>query len=534
MKNSCSSLNQSFDLWRGFLQRMPLWQSQVLEASLNTGKGAAIFWNGAFKYTTEFMDPSWNALSAFCDSERRKLPSAPFAQTMTGYANLMDFNVDLGSKALISPLTLHDYFLRQLNEAYQAMLNTLFDQGGEDIAQFTARKAQLLDVVVNAYPKAIEEIKSEYGFHFDEGGYVKAGETDRFELYQVLPRDPKVKVKEHGKPIIIVPPYVLGANILAFLPGENKSYVHCFANQGIPTYIRIMKDIESTEAVQLMTPEDDTLDTRLFCTRVMARHGRPVTLNGFCQGGYMTTLAILSGELDGLVDAHITCVAPIDGSRSLALVDFMKHTPERFRDLGYSIKTLPNGIPVVDGKILSWVFKLKSIDKEAPIFTFFRDLMMFDQPGQVAKVNKTAAAINHWMLYDKSDLPLAITRASYDSYTIPVAKDGTLPVKLFNRALNFKRFREKNIPWLICIAEKDDLVDEASSLAPLDWVDAEVTVFPKGHTAMATSWSMPTTECSLDACFSYGAQSSSTRPDGQCRGPVRYQLELDETLSKEG
>ena len=414
------------------------------------------------------------------------------------------------------------------------MLNTLFDQEGEDIAQFTARKAQLLDVVVNAYPKAIEEIKSEYGFHFDEGGYVKAGETDRFELYQVLPRDPKVKVKEDGKPIIIVPPYVLGANILAFLPGENKSYVHCFANQGIPTYIRIMKDIENTEAVQLMTPEDDTLDTRLFCTRVMARHGRPVTLNGFCQGGYMTTLAILSGELDGLVDAHITCVAPIDGSRSLALVDFMKHTPERFRDLGYSIKTLPNGIPVVDGKILSWVFKLKSIDKEAPIFTFFRDLMMFDKPGQVAKVNKTAAAINHWMLYDKSDLPLAITRASYDSYTIPVAKDGTLPVKLFNRTLNFKRFREKNIPWLICIAEKDDLVDEASSLAPLDWVDAEVTVFPKGHTAMATSWSMPTTECSLDACFSYGAQSSSTRPDGQCRGPVRYQLELDETLSKKG
>jgi hypothetical protein len=93
---------------------------------------------------------------------------------------------------------------------------------------------------------------------------------------------------------------------------------------------------------------------------------------------------------------------------------------------------------------------------------------------------------------------------------------------------------EKNISWLICIAEKDDLVDEAASLAPLDWVDAEVTVFPKGHTAMATSWSMPTTECSLDACFKYGAHSSSTRPDGQCRGPVRYQLELDEALSKDG
>ena len=104
------------------------------------------------------------------------------------------------------------------------------------------------------------------------------------------------KVENPGR---IIPPCVLGANILAFLPGEDKSYTHCFANQGIPTHIRIIKDIETTEAVQLMTPEDDALDTRLFCERVMARHGRPVTLNGFCQGGYMTTLAILSGEPDG-------------------------------------------------------------------------------------------------------------------------------------------------------------------------------------------------------------------------------------------
>jgi hypothetical protein len=370
-------------------------------------------------------------------------------------------------------------------------------------------------------------LNSLYGFHFDQDGYVKAGETDRFELYQVLPRAPQAKVRENGKPIIIVPPYVLGPNILAFLPGENKSYAHCFANQGIPTYILILKDIAATEAVQLMTPEDDTADTRLFCARVMARHGRAVTLNGFCQGGFMTTMAILSGELEGLVDAHITCVAPIDGSRSKSLAELVGHTPVRFRDLGYSVKNLPNGIPVVDGSILSWVYKLKSIDKEAPILTFYRDLMMFDKPGQVAGVNKTAAAINHWMLYDKADLPLGITQASFDSYTIPVTEDGTLPVKLFNRPLNLKHFKEKHIPWLICIAEKDDLVDEAASLAPLDWVDAEVTVFPKGHTAMATSWSMPTSECALDACFSYKPHASSSK--GQCRGPVRYQLDLDET-----
>ena len=217
-----------------------------------------IFWNGVLKYTSEFMDPSWNALNAFCNSERRKLQHTPLHKPSATTRSSCGSISIWARRRLSARLQLNDYLLRQMHEAFVAMLNTLFDREGEDLAQFAARKAQLLDVVVNAYPKAIEEIESEYGFHFDQDGYVKAGETDRFELYQVLPWDPRVKVRENGKPIMIIPPYVLGANILAFLPGENKSYVHCFANQGIPTYIRIVKDIETTEAVQLMTPEDDT------------------------------------------------------------------------------------------------------------------------------------------------------------------------------------------------------------------------------------------------------------------------------------
>ena len=59
--------------------------------------------------------------------------------------------------------------------------------------------------------------------------------------------------------------------------------------------------------------------TRFFCEKLMALHGRPVTLNGFCQGGFVAVADILSGELDGLVDALITCVAPMDGTRSKSL-----------------------------------------------------------------------------------------------------------------------------------------------------------------------------------------------------------------------
>ena len=166
---------------------------------------------------------------------------------------------------------------------------------------------------------------------------------------------------------------------------------------------------------------------------------------------------------------------------------------------------------------MSWVYKLKSMEKDNPIIAFIRDLKLFERN---LKINKTAAAINYWLLYDQTDLPLEICKLSFNSYTIPVAKDGTLPVKLFGRPLNFKRAKEQGIKWLICVAEKDDLVEKESALAPTEWVDAEVSVFPKGHVAIATSWSLPATECSLDKCFL------------DYRGPVRFHMDLEAEADK--
>jgi hypothetical protein len=86
----------------------------------------------------------------------------------------------------------------------------------------------------------------------------------------------------------------------------------------------------------------------------------------------------MSDELDSLVDALITCVAPMDRSRSKGLVEYIEYLPHHFRDLGYALKTLPNGNRVVDGKVMSWVYKLKSIEKESPIYSFYRDVMLFN------------------------------------------------------------------------------------------------------------------------------------------------------------
>jgi hypothetical protein len=141
---------------------------------------------------------------------------------------------------------------------------------------------------------------------------------------------------------------------------------------------------------------------------------------------------------------------------------------------------------------------------------------MLDRPGTELKITSTAAALNYWLLYERNDLPLGITQLSFDSYTKPIGSDGTMPVSLFGEPLNIKRMAEKGIPWLICYAEDDDLVDRAAALAPLDFIDAEVTVFPKGHGAIATSWSFPGSECPLHKPFGEGM-----------RGPVCFQLQLD-------
>lgn len=491
---------------------------RMIRATAEAAMATQTYWRGLLKYMDEFMAPYWTAQNAFTDTEKDKVVSHPPWESLRDYLELFQFNLQVAEKGLTTTLEkMGEYNLQMMGGAFSAWLNTIFPfnggNGREHIDEFMARQAKTLEQVVDAYPQAIKDIKPEFGFHFDNGGYKKVAETDRFDLHQVLPTDKDVQVNENGKPIIIIPPYVLGPNILSFLPRENKSYVHAFANQGIPTYVRIIKDIDTTPAVQTMTGENDASDTKYFCEKVKERHGRDVTLNGFCQGGFIAVANTLSGKLDGLVDALITCVAPMDGTRSKSLVEYMEHLPPRFRDLGYAVKTLSTGNQVVDGKVMAWVYKLKSMEKEAPVFSFYRDLINFGKMDG-KPISKTAAALNHWLIYDRTDLPVDITKMSFDSYTIPVANDGTLPVKLFGRKLNFKRLQEKGIKFLICYGLRDDLVDKESALAPLDYINAKVMAFPKGHGGIATSWSHPDSEYALHKEF-----------NGQ-QGPVHFQLGL--------
>jgi hypothetical protein len=478
---------------------------------------------GFTKYLNEFLVPYLIATNYFNTIEQDRLLSTSPLDSIQSYAELMEFNMDLMNRYMIGTMrAINEFNNRERQNAMSAWMNTIFRLDGEDIEAYAARLSRMMGNVAHTYPKAIMDIESEFGFHFEREINPKVAETDRFILYQVMPTDNGVEVNNSGKPILIIPPFVLGANILAFLPGEKRSYAHSYANQGIPTYIRVLKDIATTPAMQVMTPEDDANDTRIFCGTIMQRHGKPVTLNGYCQGGFSAVCNMLSGELDGLVDALITCVAPMDGTRSKGLSGFLGSLPKRFNDLAYGTKSLSNGNRVADGKLMGWVYKLKSIENESPVVAFLRDAMLLSPKGDNngVRISKSAAAINYWLQNERSDLPLGITQMSYDSYNHPVTDDGTLPIKLFGRKLNFKRIKEKGIPWLICYGERDDLVEKETALAPLDFIEAELSGFPKGHVAIATSWSNPRSACALHTVFG----------ERKYRGPVRFQIDLDREM----
>jgi len=507
---------QSTDNGSQNLKNLPAF-NQLLNASQN-------YLAGLSRYATDFMVPYLISIGYFQNIEKERLAGASPLDSFFSYLKLLDFNVDIFRRGVFGAMQSFNGFGKTaLNDLLAALYSSVRQLDGEALSAYVARQARLMDLLANTYPKAIEAIEPEYGFHFERNEHELVAETERFYLYQIAPIDKKIRIRKTGKPLVILPPYVLGANILSFLPHEHRSYAHCYANRGIPTYIRILKDIETTAALQVMTGEDDARDTRLFCETVKKRHGRPVTLNGYCQGGFSALCDLLSGELDGLVDAFITCVAPMDGTRSKGLKHFLDNLPVRFNDLIYGTKTLPNGNQVADGKLMGWVYKLKSIEQESPLAAFYRDLAMFSgQDEKAFQISKTAAALNYWLNNERNDLPLEITRMSFASYNVPITADGTLPVKLFGKKLNLKRLAAMGIPWLICYGQHDDLVEKETALAPLDYIDAEVTPFPKGHVAIATSWSDPESAYALHTRFG----------EGNYRGPVRFQLDLEKAQAK--
>lgn len=474
------------------------------------------------RYCLAFMRASNREFTEFSDScliaaqiaaQAAKDNPVSLWQTM----EIMEHNRELMSKGIMSAQEkLTSFVFDQIEEAVQAYMNsTLPNSEGETLSEFVGREAAVMESVAN-FSQDMEKIKDEFGFHFKSPNYELAAETDCFLMYQVLPTKKGVKVRNDLKPMILVPPYMLGVHILAFLPDENKSYAHSFANEGIPTYVRVVKDIMKHETVQTMTPDDDCTQTRMLCEKLLEKHGKKVTLNGTCQGGYICLMNVLSGTLNDVCDALITNVAPIDGTYSSAI----NGMPQMHHD--FLTTTLPNGNRVANGYLLSLGMRFVAIDREQPL------VKVLDQASlhRATDLNpgKTVAALFRWLLKERVHLPTGIASMSSKTFQEPIADDGTLPIQLYGKPLNVKDLAKFNVPWYQNYAIKDDLVTPACATAANKYLEGtgmvESVAFFGGHVAILTS------------PYAKKAPVNGTFTDAlgkPSRGPVKFQMDISGT-----
>jgi hypothetical protein len=306
---------------------------------------------------------------------------------------------------------------------------------------------------------------------------------------------------------------MLGQHILSFLPYENKSYAHSFANEGIPTYVRVVKDIDQNDIVQNMTPDDDCDQTRELCSVLKEKHGQKVTLNGTCQGGYIGLMNLLSGTLTEVSDTLITNVAPIDGTYS----DAISGMPSMHHD--FITTTLPNGHKVANGYMLSLGMRFVAIDRETPL------IKVLDQASlhKATDLNpgKTVAALFRWLLKERVHLPLEIAKMSTKTFHEPISEDGVLPATLYDKPLKVADLAKLGVKWHQNYALKDDLVTPPCATAANKFLEGtdviESVAFPGGHVAILTS--PYNKRAPVNDYF--------TAKDGtKYRGPVKFQLDI--------
>lgn len=438
------------------------------------------------------------------------------AKNPLGWSQLfevMQHSQSLVSRGLLSNQEqLSKFVWDQVEEGVKATATTFLGGEGETLEQFMRRQGEVMSAVAN-FNEQIEKIKDEFGFQFNTPGYKLVAETPSFLMYQVLPLKKGVKVRDDLKPVLLVPPYMLGVNILAFLPLENKSLAHAFANEGIPTYVRVVKDIWQTEAVQTMTPDDDCTQTRELCEKLVETHRQKVTLNGTCQGGYISLINILSGTLQDVCDTLISNVTPVDGTYSEAISGMPQlHS-------SFVLSPMPNGNMVANGYLLSLGMRFVAIDQETPLISVL-NLAKLEKATEI-NPGKTPAALFRWLRKERVHLPPAIADMSSITFQQPIAADGTLPVQLYGKPLNMRDLVGLGVKWYQNYAMKDDLVTPPCALAGNKFLEGtdviETVAFPGGHVAILTS--PYSKKAPVNAAFTDATGKS-------VRGPVKFQLEV--------
>ncbi len=325
----------------------------------------------------------------------------------------------------------------------------------EPLTSLLEEHAKTLDIIAHQNPEAIDRIKPEVGFDFEnEKEYTLIHETPRAYLYQIHPLTEGREVDPAQKPVLLFSPFILTDGIQALLPHQGISFAHRYANEGIPTYVIRFKDIVTTPEVATMSPEaviDDAVD---FLTILNESHQRLVTVVGTCQGAYMALAGFTSGKFSGLANQAIFNVPPIDLSQSPEWQKLLQATPPVLRDIDCITTTLPHGEKAVSGAAAALSMRLKDpTARENPLSQFITALR------KTKELPPKYAAVQAW-LDEVVPLPREITRFSQLGAETPIADDGTMPQTLYGQPTNVvDSFSKGGLEHLhIIYGTKDDVV----------------------------------------------------------------------------
>ena len=325
-------------------------------------------------------------------------------------------------------------------------------------------------------------------------------ETQHFNVFEITPDQNADKglagtPREKVKPMVFFLPAVLGSDVGALL--EKINMLKYFANKGIPVYIADLKPIDTTEAVQNMGIDEYTADMALITAKTTEKHGKPTTAVGYCMGGSLTTIAILSGEVKS-VDATFRIVAPGGGEGMFD--DLLALVPPEYSGTKAAQKELPNGNKVIDGLSLQRV--ISDVDETVlPATTQYLETITRTfknvQKGKTG-ISEKGAAIQHYLNGGPAgrppNIPVGLTDMSFLLAHDKVADDGSTTIHIKGKQVNFRKLPE-NLRILNFLGSKDNITRISDSVAPMhkhledEYKRGQIqdVIKPVGHLAFATA-----------------------------------------------
>lgn len=399
------------------------------------------------------------------------------------------------------------------NERYNEILPAVLMLDFEAVASFWEKQVTVLDIVVNANPRALKSINEQMGCKWnDQKRYRFVTETPRAILYQVLPLKEGVEVRTNGKPVLHFAPLILQTVILDLLPYQNLSYVGAFADSGTPTYFMVTKEITSTADAQKLTEEELVIDIEYFTQTLYETYKRKVVLNGTCQGALPLLHAVCAKarRLDKYVDCWIGLVPAYSLHASSRVRADMEKIPESKRnDLEGITELLGSGNRVIPGEIAGFATRLKTDP--------WTELVRAMRNAEKGESSLMGLAIQEYL---RKLIPMSVPmmEMSHTCASKPISEEGTFPTLLFGELVSLKYAIKRGIKLYVVAGERDEVVDLEAALRMFDiscikaYSGASYHVVPgAGHIALMTT------------C----ARETSKNFIGNKGGPLWYHLKLE-------